>query len=108
MRKFIIAGMAVAMLAVPSAASANVERYQEQTATFTVEQPRGSVGQFTSVWEHKFNVTVNPCDGTFEGKGNITDGVSNAVVWTEHITGSFDNNSISFDTVPNAGATFSV
>jgi len=111
MRKFIITGMAVAMLsavALPSVASADVPRYQPQTATFTVEQPRGQVGQFGDVWKHDFKVTVNPCDGTFEGKGNVTNGQSDSVVWTEDISGSFGDNTVSFDTVPNAGATFRV
>ncbi len=40
MRKFIIAGMAVAMLAVPAIASADVQRYQSQTATFTINQSK--------------------------------------------------------------------
>ena len=35
MKKFIIAGMAVAMLVIPSIASADVQRYQEQTGTLT-------------------------------------------------------------------------
>ena len=108
MKKFVIAGMAIAMLAVPAVASADVERYQEQTATFTVEQPRGTVGQYGSVWKHDFKVKINPCDNTFSGTGNITDGQSDSVVWTESITGSFGDNTVSFATVPNAGATFKV
>ena len=108
MKKFILAAAVLATLVVPAAASANVERYQEQTATFTVEQPRGQVGQFNDVWKHDFKVKVNPCDGTFIGKGNVTDGQSDSVAWSESITGSFDDDTVSFDTVPNAGATFRV
>jgi hypothetical protein len=108
MKKFIISGMAVAMLVIPSAASADVQRHQTQTATFTVKQPRGSTGQFNNIWKHDFKVTVNPCDSTFTGSGKVTDGQSNSTVWTEDITGSFGDNTVSFDTVPNAGATFGV
>ena len=108
MKKLIIAGMAVAMFAIPSIASADVPRHQEQTATFTVKPPRGQVGQFNDVWKHNFTVKVNPCDRTFTGSGTVTDGQSNSTVWTERITGSFGDNTVSFDTVPNAGATFHV
>jgi hypothetical protein len=111
MRKFIAAVVsitAIAALAVPALASASVERYQTQTATFTVLQPRDSIGQYNSVWKHDYKVTINPCNNTFTGNGNVTDGVSNSTVWTENITGSFGDRTVSFDTVPNAGATFRV
>ena len=108
MKKIIIAGMAIAMFAIPSIASADVPRHQEQTATFTVNQPRGQAGQFNDVWKHDFTVKVNPCYRTFTGSGNVTNGQDDATVWTESITGSFGDNTVSFDTVPNAGATFRV
>ena len=108
MRKLIITGMAIAMLAIPAVASADVQRHQEQTATFTVNQPKDSIGQFSNVWKHDFKVTVNPCDSTFTGTGNVTDNQGDSVVWTESITGSFGDSTVSFATVPNAGATFKV
>ena len=60
------------MLAIPSVASADVQRYQEQEATFTVTQPAGRTDQWDDVFTHDFKVTVNPCDNTFEGTGRIT------------------------------------
>ena len=116
MRKFIIAGMAVAMLAViPSAASADVPRCEASittnttitTATFTVLQPRDQVGQFDTVWKHDFTVVVQP-DGSFTGAGNVTNGQNGTVAWTESITGKFnaDKTVVSFDTTPNAGVKF--
>ena len=106
--KFILLGAALAALAIPSVASADVVRHQEQTATFTVEQPRGATGQFDSIWKHDAKVKVNPCDGTFTGTVNVTDGQSSTTAWTETIAGSFGDDTISFETVPNAGATFKV
>jgi hypothetical protein len=115
MKKIIIGIVAVAMLAIPSVASAGVPRCEASVttgttikiATFTVNQPRGSVGQFNDVWKHDFKVTVN-ADDTFTGTGTVTDGVGGAVAWTESITGKFGVNTITFNTVPNEGATFSV
>jgi hypothetical protein len=116
MRRFIIAGMAVAMLAIiPAAASADVARCEASittnttitTAKFTVLQPRDQVGQFNTVWKHDFTVIVLP-DGSFKGTGDVTNGENDSVVWTEQITGTFnaDKTVVSFDTIPNAGATF--
>jgi hypothetical protein len=117
MKKFIVAGMAVAMLAVPAVASADVPRCEASittgttvtTATFTVNQPKDATNQFTNVWKHDFTVVVNT-DGTFTGTGHTTDnGVSSA--WDESITGKFnaDRTLISFDTIPvGGGATFKV
>jgi hypothetical protein len=103
MRKLILAGMAVAMLAVPavsmataSVASADVARYQTETATFTATQPYGVNDQFNNVWTHKVTVTVNPCDNTFSGTASIT-GANGEVNPTENWTGSFGpNNTISY------------
>ena len=39
-----------------------------QTATFTVTQPAGAVNQWDNLWTHDYKVTVNPCDGTFDGQ----------------------------------------
>jgi hypothetical protein len=109
MKKFIIAGMAVAMLAIPAVASADVQRHQEQTATFTVNQPKDATGQFSNVWRHEFKVTVNPCDGTFEGTAPTYDNGASSPTWTENVTGSFGNGTVSFVTDPiGGGATFKV
>jgi hypothetical protein len=98
MRKLITAGMAVAMLAIPAVASANVERYQEQTATFSTTTPSGAGG----IWTTKFDVTVNPCDdGSFTGTGKTTgldyDGPKSI---DEVITGKFNSdNTVTFTSV---------
>ncbi len=104
MKKFLITGMALAMLAVPAVASADVERYQEHTATFTVKQPKDATGQFGNVWRHEFKVTVNPCDSTFTGTAPTYDNGATSPTWTENVTGTFGNGTVSFDTVPSAAA----
>src|SRR5262245_48856236 len=81
-RKTITAGLAVAMLAVavPASASADVPRCESAvttnttvtTATFTVLQPKDTVGQFENVWKHDYTVIVQP-NGSFVGTGTITD-----------------------------------
>jgi hypothetical protein len=100
MRKLIIAGMAVAMLAIiPAAASAStgVERCQVTTtvagpsvtkAKFTVTEPRGSKDDFASVWTSSYEVTVSTDGKTFEGTGMLTDGAETDVPLT--ITGTFN------------------
>src|SRR4051812_28429415 len=97
MRKLIIAGMAVAMLAViPAAASADVPRCAApvtgpSAATFSVLQPRAAFGQWENVWQHDYTVTVQP-DGTFTGTGteyNRED--PNAGSVAETISGTFDS-----------------
>jgi len=122
MRKLIIAGMALATVAIiPAAASASagVERCKVTTtvpsttpkvttATFTALQPRGTTHQFQDVWRHEFKVTVN-ANGTFEGLGETFDNNGSTIIWAETITGSFDADSISFKTLPvGGGATFKV
>lgn len=77
MRKFITAGMAIAMLAIPAVASADVPRYQTQDATFTMTQPADAYNQWNNVWRHDFKVHVNPCDGAFTGTGIQTGHDSN-------------------------------
>jgi hypothetical protein len=117
MRKFIIGILAIAMLAIPSVASANVPRCEASvpvnttvtTATFTALQPKDTVGQFGNVWKHDYTVIVNP-DGSFSGTGTVSDN-GGSVVWNESITGSFDaaKTVVSFDTIPvEGGATFKV
>jgi len=109
MRKFIIAGMAVAMLAIiPAAASADVQRCEAPItsttmATFTALQPKDTEHQFVNVWKHDYTVKV-ASDGSFTGTGIVTDN-GGAVAWNETITGSSDSDSISFKTVPTGAAT---
>jgi hypothetical protein len=109
MRKLIIAGMAVAMLAViPAAASAStgVERCQVTTtvagpsvttATFKVIEPRGSKDDFSSFWTSSYEVTVT--GSTFEGTGTLTDGADINVPLT--IKGTFNSDdTISYVAAP--------
>ena len=115
--KLILVAGALAALAVPSVASADVPRSEAivptgtmiTTVKFTALQPKDTVGQFTNAWKHDFTVIVN-ADNTFSGRSDVfaPDG-SNA--WTESVTGSFDaaKTVVSFDTIPNeGGATFKV
>jgi hypothetical protein len=99
MRKIIAAVAsitAIAALVVPSLASASVQRYQAQTATFTLTQPQYVNHQFGTVWTHKVTVDVNPCNNTFTGTGVVT-GAGGERLPTEQFTGSFGaNNSVSF------------
>lgn len=95
MRKLIIAATTIAALAVPTIApalaSASVDRYQSQTATFTTTQPAGAFGQWDNVWTHKYNVTINPCDNTFSGTGVETGQDQNgAKTFNETVTGKFN------------------
>ena len=95
MRKLIIAATTIAALAVPTImpalASASVDRYQTQTATFTTTQPAGAFGQFDNVWTHNYKVTINPCDNTFSGTGVETGQDQNgAKAFNETVTGTFN------------------
>jgi hypothetical protein len=116
--KLVIIGAALAGLAIPSAASADVPRCEASapvnttvtTATFTALQPRNTTHQFDEVWKHDFTVTVD-ADGSFHGRGVTTNGLDSNTAWAEGITGSFsaDRTHVSFDTVPDGGgATFKV
>src|SRR3954447_15458448 len=113
MRKLIIAGMAVAMLAIiPAAASADVARRDATvaahttvtTATLTVNQSKDTVDQFTNVWRHEFSVVVLP-DGSFSGTAQAYDNAATTPTWTETVTGKFntDKTAVSFDTIPVDG-----
>jgi hypothetical protein len=114
MRKLILAATTIAALAVPTIvpalASADVARYQSQTATFTVYQPQGQISQWSNVWTHAFTVNVNPCDHTFSGIAHQTgtqDGTSYDVI--ENVTGKFGANTVSFDaSAPSDGVSFHV
>jgi hypothetical protein len=93
MRKLIIIGMAVVMLAIPSIASADVPRCaapvtESVAATFQVTSPSGAGG----LWTTNYSVTVKP-DGSFIGSG-ITSGLDNGDMKTieENVTGTFTDN----------------
>ena len=91
MRKLIIAGMAVAMLAIiPAAASADVPRHQTQKGTITVTLPEYNlVHTFT-------DVVVNPCeDGAFTGIAGTRDvgGVH------ETVSGTIKNGVVEFKAI---------
>lgn len=102
MRRFILAGAAIGALAIaalaPALASADVQRYQTQTATFTVTQPAGQWDNWSNVWTHVYTVNFNPCDGTFTGTGVVSgnDGSTSFDKSPEKITGSYANGYISF------------
>jgi hypothetical protein len=100
MKKFnlAVALAAVATMAVASAASASVERYQEGTLTIIAVQPEGAVGQWQNVWTHTYDVLLNPCDGSFAGTGEFS-GTINGFYDTETITGQLDGDTVSFTAV---------
>jgi hypothetical protein len=111
MRKLIIAGMAVAMLAIiPAAASADVPRCAApvtgpSAATFSVLQPRGAFSQWENVWQHDYTVMVQP-DGSFVGTGseyNREAPADGSVA--ETISGKFDsaNNTVTFTALQGSG-----
>jgi hypothetical protein len=107
MRKFIMGVVAVAALAIPAVASADVARYQEQTVTFTAVQPYGQVGQWDAVWTHEITVKVNPCDGTFTGT-DVQDGPGQPGVYTGNVTGSFADGTVSFSVNRHDGVHFAL
>jgi hypothetical protein len=90
MKKFILAGMAVAMLAIPAVASADVPRHQMQTGSITVTLPEYNlVHTFTGV-------TVNPCeDGKFTG----ISGTRNVGGVVEEVSGSIKNGVVEFNAI---------
>jgi hypothetical protein len=119
MRKFILGVAAVAALALPSVASADVPRCEAAvtvnttvtTATFTWTEPAQFEHQFENVWTH--NETVIVTGNTFEGTGVQTGQDGNGVqTYTESITGSFGGSplgsTVSFVTHRNDGVSHSV
>jgi hypothetical protein len=94
-------------MVVAGTASADVARYQTQTATFTVTQPYGAVGQWKDVWTHTFTVTVNPCDGSFTGTGKQYDNNNNQA-YTEDVTGSFSGGKVNLTVTRNDGVVWSL
>jgi hypothetical protein len=120
MRKFILGVAAVAALALPSVASADVPRCEAsvpvnttvRTATFTWTEPANVEHQFENVWTHSYTVIVNP-DNTFDGTGvqDGTDG-NGTQHYTELVSGSFSGSplgsTVSFVTQRNDGVSHSV
>ena len=105
----VLAIAAIATMAIASSASAGVERYQTQTATFTVTQPAGAVGQWDNVWTHDYEVTVNPCDGTFTGTGKVYGHDQNGpYAADETIRGTFANGSVSLTATRTDGLAYSL
>jgi hypothetical protein len=110
--KLILVGAALAALAVPSVASADVERCQVTTtvtapdvttATFTVQEPRGTKDNFDSLWLSKYNVTVT--GDTFEGTGHLTDDGGSGTDVPLTINGSINaDGTISYVAKPVASA----
>ena len=98
MKKIIlaVAVAAVATMAVVSSASAGVARYQTQSMTITAVQPEGAVGQWTNVWTHTYNVTLNPCDNSFSGVGELQGTLNGTYPGTETITGHLNGDAVSF------------
>ena len=113
MRKLILIGMAVAMLVVPAVSSADVQRYQTQTATFTAIQPANEYSQWSHLWTRDFTVTTNPCDGTFTGTTVVTGDDANGTfdsqvphdtnVPDETVTGKFNADGTVTFTVTRVG-----
>lgn len=75
-------------------------RYQTLSFTFTAVQPKDVPGQFIDNWTHTFDVTMNPCDGSFTGTGSVSGtpsaGDSHGFLSNETITGQRNGDTISF------------
>lgn len=98
MRRFILAAAVTAattiVLAAP--ASADVARYQTQSATLTADVLGGA-------YVHTYAITINPCDGTFVGAAS-----AGSVVPDETVTGTLtDALSIDFDGLYPSGYAWS-
>jgi hypothetical protein len=102
-----VAVTAIASMAVIASASAGVERYQTQSMTITAVQPEGAIGQFQNVWTHTYNVTLNPCDGSFSGTGSLS-GTINGFYSNEKISGHLDGNAVSFTASRPDGVVYSL
>ena len=110
MKKIILtaAVAALAVMAVASSASAGVSRYQMQSMTITAVQPEGAVGQWSNVWTHTYNVTLNPCDGSFSGDGSMVGTMNGPYNSPEKIAGHLDGNAVSFTATRSDGVQYSL
>ena len=107
MRKLILAATTIAALAVPTIApalaSASVDRYQTQTATFTVTSRRdhgrpvrATSGRTTSRSRSTRATARSPAPApTYDQRPR------HRPLWTENVTGSFGNGTVSFATEPH-------
>ena len=94
MRRFILAAAvaAVATIVLAAPASADVARYQTQTADVN-----------GGAYVHTYGITINPCDGTFVGAAS-----EGSVIADETVTGTFaDDLSIDFDALYPSGYAWS-
>ena len=65
-----------------------------QSMTITAVQPEDRYHQWDDVWTHTYNVTLNPCDGSFSGTGSQV-GDINGAYGTQTVTGHLDGNTVS-------------
>ena len=87
MMRFMLAAALAATVAVAfvSSASADVQRYQTQTATLTADVNAGS-------YIHTYGITIDPCDGSFAGTA-----ATGSVVAGETVTGTLSDSYLSID-----------
>ncbi len=109
MKKIIIAAMSVvaSLAVIGSASAAGVERHQMQTMTITAVQPEDTYHQWDNVWTHTYNVTLNPCDGSFSGTGSQV-GDINGSYGTQTVKGSLDGDTISLAATRSDGITWTM
>jgi hypothetical protein len=101
-----VAATALAVPAiVPALASADVQRYQMETAKFTVTQPQGEIGQWANVWKHDYSVTLNPCTNTFEGTGTQYS-TTDPFTGTETVSGTYANGKLTYTSLRNDGVSW--
>jgi hypothetical protein len=55
-----------------------------------------------NVWTHTYNVTLNPCDGSFSGVGSQV-GTISGPYGTQTVTGHLDGNTVSFTATRSDG-----
>ena len=67
-----------------------------QSMTITAVQPKDAYGQWDDVWKHTYNVTLNPCDGSFTGTGQAIGTGYPGIYTNETITGNFDGTTVSY------------
>src|SRR4051794_23650295 len=108
--KYILVAAALAALAIPSVASADVARCTATVAdpsqpvpmTFSVTHPRENVGQWDKTWEHTFTGTIVPATGAFSAEGYEFNGQEPFLPATsahETVNGTYNAaaNTMSFD-----------
>ena len=100
MRKFILTGMALAMLAIPGRRFGGRAALPGADRDVHGQPAQGLDGQFSNVWRHEFKVTINPCDGTFSGVAPTYDNGASSPTWIETVTGTFGKGTVSFAAVP--------